>query len=137
MISDQKMSQIMHLLQARFLPQKIANDIKISVTTVKLIHQIKLLDVSIQNAGRTYVLSNQNVSYMMHLITSGKAISSIDLKHSLNCMNISVSTSTICRILKMEHVSAIMVKPKPRLTPHHQHLCMQYALWHKYWMISN
>ena len=137
MISDQKMSQIMHLLQAGFSPQKIANDVKISVTTVKLIRRTKLPDVPIQNAGRPHVLSNRNVSYMMHLITSGKAISSIDLKHSLNCMNISVSASTIRRMLKMEHMSAITVKPKPRLTPRHRRLRMQYALWHKDWTISD
>jgi transposase len=137
MISDQKMSQIIVSLKAGIKPQKIADDINVSVTTVKRIRRKIFPTISAYNAGRPRALSDRNVSYMMHLITSGKAISSVDLKHSLKSNNISVSTSTIRRMLKMEGMAAITVKPKPYLSPRHKRLRMQYALRHKDWTIDD
>src|SRR3979411_2288500 len=74
---------------------------------------------------------------MMHLLTTGKAITTIDLKLSLNSMNISASPWTICRMLKMQGMMAHIARRKPYLSPRKKLKCLHYAQKHEHWTISD
>ena len=95
MISNQKMSQIISLLETGLAPQQITDETNISITTVKHICRNMPTNIPASTGGRSHVLSNQNIQFMIHLLTTGKAISTIDLKLILNSMNISASPWTI------------------------------------------
>ena len=137
MLAKEKISEIIALLQSGLTPQQVADKTNASYTTIKRIRQNNAMDVIIPIGGRPAKLSDRNILYMMHLITSNKAISSIDLKHSLNSMKIYASPSTIRRSLRKEGMNAITVKPKPYLSLRHKRLRLQFALMHKDWTLAD
>ena len=67
----------------------------------------------------------------MHLIISEKAITTIDVKKSLNHINISVNNDTITRMLKIEGMATITVKPKPYLSVCYKQLYLSFAIEYK------
>jgi transposase len=136
-LSDSIITQIICLIKAKLALRQIADIINVSYSSVQQIRRSLNSDFQALEPGRPHKLSNRNISFMMHLIHSNKATSSIDLKRSLKCMNISISPWTIRRTLKENGLSAITVKPKPYLSLRHKRLRRQFALMHKDWTISD
>src|SRR3979411_2074873 len=112
MVSNQKTSEIIALLEAGLSASKVSEQTNVSITMVKNIRRNKLSNILPPIGGRPRALSDRNISWMMYQLASGKANTANDLKHSLNVIGVSVSASTIHRMLKMEGMSAITKKPK-------------------------
>jgi transposase len=96
-----------------------------------------LKDIKIPKLGRPKVLHKSNIHYITRLITSGTFDTAVQVQKYLSgTSDISVSTSTIKRILNEVGLRSGMKIKKPLLTPYHRKLRLEWAKKHKDWTID-
>ena len=95
MLAKEKISEIMVLLESGLTLQQVIDKTNVLYTTIKHIQQNNAINIIIPISRYPVILSDQNILYIIYLITSNKITSLIDLKYNLNSIKISINLNTI------------------------------------------
>jgi transposase len=114
--------------------EKIAKELKVSASTVKNIRKQHRPSAIKPVGGRPEKLSATTKREVTRLITSGKLPTATSAAKHLQDEGIaSVSAETVRRALKQAGLNAIKKKKKPKLTPRHKKLRLEFARQHQDW----
>jgi len=88
--------------------------------------------------GHPYRLTATNVHHALHLITSQRAETAVQVTRILqNITNQSLSPNTVCRQLKKAGMKAVVKRKRPLLKKSHMQARLDFALAHKDWTIED
>ena len=114
---------------------KIYNILHIS--TISRLHSKYLPTLPKSTGGHPKKLSPTNIHHAIHLITSRKAETAVDIAKTLQTItNNSISAHTVWRSLKSAGIKAV-VKKKPLLSKRHMKERLDFAFTHQYWTLDD
>src|SRR5882762_4770269 len=88
--------------------------------------------------GHPSILSSTKIHHAVHLISSGKASTAVDVTKTLsNIINQPLSAQTVCNSLKKAGMKAVVRKKKPLLSHRHRKERMDFALEHQHWTVED
>jgi transposase len=134
---DQQLYIISQLEDGHSTPY-IASITGISISTISRICSKYLPTLPKSTGGHPKKLSPTNTCHAVHLITSGKAETAVDIAKTLQTItNNPISAHTVQRSLKSAGMKAVVKKKKPLLSKRHMKERLDFALAHQYWTLDD
>ena len=125
------------MLDAGHSAGNIASNTGHGISTISRLHSKHCFHLSESAGGHPSKLLSANIHHAIHLISSGKAGTAVDVAKTLsNITNQPLSTQTVHHNLKIAGMRAV-VKKKPLLKQRHRKERMDLALAHQYWTVED
>ena len=126
---------ILCLLDSGHSCYQISSQSDISNATISTLHSKHCPNLQKSSGGHPTKLSKTNICHAIHLIGSGRAEIVVQVTKTLrDVVNQPISTQTIWNSLKKIGLKAVVMKKRPRLTPHHRKERLDFAIRHQHWI---
>ena len=137
LISNDKENSVVQLLSQNLSVRKVAMQAGVSTATVSRVMKKHALD-HVEKPGRPLILSDTDKQKILQDITSGKCDTTKQVSTKLaQDMGITVSCTTICRVLKEGRLYTASKTKKPLLSKKHRQSRLDFANRHKDWTIAD
>ncbi len=137
-LTSAQQAHILSLLDKRISAYKISSSTGIHKSTISRLHSKHCPNLSKSIGGHPAKHFPTNIQFAVHLITSGKADTAVQVTKSLEpVINQSVSVKTIARRLKRAGINAVVKKKKPTLKKKHKQARLEFVLKHKNWTVKD
>ena len=131
-------NQILSMLDAGHSAGKIASATGYHISTISRLRSQHCSHIPKSAGGRPSKLSSTNIRHAVHLISSGKAGTAVDVAKTLsNITNQPLSAQTVRRSLKKAGMKAVVKKKKPFLKQRHRKARMDFVLTHQHWTVED
>src|SRR5271169_279406 len=138
MISADKRLRIIHLAKLEFSAREIARRVAVSASTVSRVRRNNISKISKQVGGRRAKLSDRQRNWSLRQMVIGKTENTSQLKISLqNTFKISISNTSLRRVLKSGGLRAVAKRRKSYLLPRHKRARLNFAEKYKDWTIED
>ncbi|KAG1080113.1 hypothetical protein G6F42_023464 [Rhizopus arrhizus] len=137
-ISTDKVNSISSLLRSKKSNSKIAKQVGVSRTTVQKYRSSLKMSGNVNEAGRPSLISQRMVSYIRRLATLGRKNNAVEIQKALKEeFGMSVSDSTVRRVLKKAGFIAFVKPQKPLLRTQNIIKRLQWAKSHQHWTVDD
>ncbi|KAG1040661.1 hypothetical protein G6F43_012246 [Rhizopus delemar] len=137
-ISNDKANNIYSLLRSKKSNSKIAKQVGVSRTTVQKYRSSLKMSGNVNEAGRPSLISQRMVNYIRRLVTLGRKNNAVEIQKALKEeFGISLSDSTVRRVLKKAGFIAFVKPQKPLLRSQNIMKRLQWAKSHQHWSVDN
>ncbi|EIE79985.1 hypothetical protein RO3G_04690 [Rhizopus delemar RA 99-880] len=137
-ISNDKANNIYLLLRSKKSNSEIAKQIGVSRTTVQKYRSSLKMSRNVDEGGRPSLISQPMVNYIRRLVTLGRKNNAVKIQKALKEeFGISVSDSTVRRVLKKAGFIAFVKSQKPLLRSQNIVKRLQWAKSHQHWTVDD
>ncbi|EIE80726.1 hypothetical protein RO3G_05431 [Rhizopus delemar RA 99-880] len=137
-ISNDKANNIYSLLRSKKSNSKIAKQVGVSRTTVQKYCSSLKMSGNVDEGGRPSLISQRMVNYIRRLVTLGKKNNAVEIQKALKEeFGMSVSDSTVRRVLKKAGFIAFVKPQKPLLRIQNIVKRLQWAKSHQHWTVDD
>lgn len=137
-ISAQKRSDILALLDEGLSTRKIAAKVGVSNFTANKVRNEMRPDTTTSNGGRPRVISSQQRRAIVREIISGRSSTASEVHHRLpEAQRTQTSVETVRNVLREAGLKCVHKKKKPKLTPHHMKLRLEFARKYSSWTVND
>ncbi|EIE78118.1 hypothetical protein RO3G_02822 [Rhizopus delemar RA 99-880] len=136
--SNDKANNIYLLLRSKKSNSEIAKQIGVSRTTVQKYRSSLKMSRNVDEGGRPSLISQPMVNYIRRLVTLGRKNNAVKIQKALKEeFGISVSDSTVRRVLKKAGFIAFVKSQKPLLRSQNIVKRLQWAKSHQHWTVDD
>ncbi|KAG1581012.1 hypothetical protein G6F47_012523 [Rhizopus delemar] len=137
-ISNDKVNSIYSLLRSKKSNSKVAKQVGVSRTTVQKYRSSLKMSGNVNEAGRPSLISQRMVNYIRRLVTLGRKNNAVEIQKALKEeFGISLSDSTVRRVLKKAGFIAFVKPQKPLIRSQNIMKRLQWAKSHQHWSVDN
>ncbi|EIE80082.1 hypothetical protein RO3G_04787 [Rhizopus delemar RA 99-880] len=137
-ISNDKANNIYSLLRSKKSNSKIAKQVGVSRTTVQKYRSSLKMSGNFDEGGRPSLISQRMVNYIRRLVTLGRKNNAVETQKALKEeFGMSVSDSTVRRVLKKAGFIAFVKPQKPLLRSQNIVKRLQWAKSHQHWAMDD
>jgi len=137
-LSPTQTEHILFMLDSGHSASHIASETGHGLATISRLRSQHRPLLSKPSGGHPTKLSSANIQHAVHLITSGKVETAVEVTRTLkSIINQPLSTQTVCNSLKVAGMRAVVKKKKPLLRPHHRRDRLDFALKHQHWTVED
>ncbi|KAG0803659.1 hypothetical protein G6F20_013331 [Rhizopus arrhizus] len=137
-ISTDKVNSISSLLRSKKSNSKVAKQVGVSRTTVQKYRSSRKMSGNVDEGGRPSLISQRMVSYIRRLVTLGRKNTAVEIQKALKEeFGMSISDSTVRRVLKKAGFIAFVKPQKPLLRTQNIIKRLQWAKSHQHWTVDD
>src|SRR3984893_5037076 len=131
-------NHILSLLDSGHSAHQISSLTGVHTSTISRLHSKHHSSLSKPLGGQPSLLSDANICYALHLISSQKAENAVQITKSLqDITNQPLSSKTVCHGLQKAGMKAVVKQKKPSLSQRHRKERMDFAVSHQDWTVED
>ena len=137
-LSTTQKNTILSQLDAGHSIRSIASTTGISTATISRLRSKEHSDLQKSSGGRPTKLSSANIHHAIHLISTQKAETAVEVTKCLsNIINQPLHPSTTRRYMKKAGMKAVVKSKHPLLSAKHRKARLDFAYAHKDWTLDD
>ena len=137
-LTPHQRNNILSLLDSGYSAHQISSSTGVHHTTISKLHRQYCPYLKKQSGGRPSKLSDADVRYAQHLITSRKAETAVQITRTLkDIINQPLSAETTRRHLKTAGMKSAVKTKKPFLSKKHRRERLDFAISHQDWTVED
>ena len=137
-LSPTQKANILSMLDAGQSAHSISTSTGLHVSTISRLHKKEHSELQKSTGGHPSKLSSANICYAIHLISSGKAETAVQVKKALfQVIQQPLSASTVHCHLKQSGMKAVVKSKRPLLSSKHYKAHLDFAFAHRNWTIDD